>query len=122
MTEKINLIVESKEISNLEQTLIENLNVYRSLIRQIKSIQPKLGITNILKKNICSVIGDLEFFKQGGKLINYRIGWAKNALKIVCANLKKEIIIIIINLTRNRLFHEKFTNNIRISIIGVRNG
>ena len=110
------------KISELEQTLTENLNVYKALIKRMNTIQPKLCVTSILRKNICSVIGDLEGFKQDGRLIDYKIGWVKNALRIVCVNLKKDIIIIIISLIRNRLFHKDFINNMQIGIIGVRNG
>ena len=116
------LIIGDKEINKLEQTLIENLNVYEDLIKKINSIQPKLSLTFILKKNICWIIGYFENIKQEGRLIDYKIGWAKNTLKITSINPKKEIIIMIVNLIRNRLFHEDFTNNIKIHIIGVRNG
>ena len=116
------LIVGDKEISELEQTLIENLNVYKNLVKRINSIQPKLCLTSILKENICWIIRFFENIKQDGRLIYYKIGWAKNTLKIISINLKKEIIIIIVNLVRNKLFHEVFTNNIKIHLIGVRNG
>ena len=111
-----------KKISELERTLIENLNIYKSLIMRINTIQPELCLTSIFKGNICSVIGDLECFKQGGGLLDYKIGWVKNTLKIIIVNLRKEVIIIIINLIRKRLFHESFTNNIKICVVGVRNG
>lgn len=112
-------IIRDKEISELEMTLIENLNVYRGLIKRIKSIQPKLCLTAILKRDICWIIGLLEINKQDRNLIDYKIGWAKNTLRIVCVNSRKEIMIIIVNLIRKKLFHENFTNNIRMRVIGV---
>jgi len=115
-------IVGDKEISELEVTLIENLNVYRGLIDRMTSIQPELCLTSILKKNICWILGILEHVKKDGKLIDYRIGWAKNTLRIVCVNPRKEIMVITINLIRKKLFHEKFTNNIKICVVGIRNG
>lgn len=116
------LVIGDKKISELEQTLIENLNVYEDLINRINSIQPKLCLTAILKRNICWIIGKLENIKQDGKLIDYKIGWAKNNLRIICVNSRKGIMLIIVNLIRNRLFHEDFTNNIKIHLIGVING
>ena len=113
------LVIGDRRISELEQTLIENLNVYEDLINQINLIQPKLVLTSMLSRNICWIIGILEYVKKDGKLIDYKIGWAKNALRIVCVNPRKEIMIIVVNLTRNRLFHENLTNNIRICVIGV---
>jgi len=115
-----NLIIGNKRISELEQTLIENQNVYRDLINQINLIQPKLALTSILNENICRAIGLLEHVRKDGKLIDYRIDWVKNTLRIICVNSRKEIMLIIVNLIRNRLFHEAFTNNIKIHIIGVK--
>ncbi len=116
------LVIGNKRISELEQTLIKNLKVYRDIINRINSIQPKLCLTSVLKKNICWVLGLLEYAKQDGKLIDYKIGWVKNTLRIICVNSRKEIMLIIVNLIRNRLFHENFTNNIQVRVIGVRNG
>lgn len=115
-----NLVIGYKKISELERTLIENLTIYRNIIKQINSIQPNLSITSILKENICWIIGNLECIKQDDKLIDYRIGWGENTLKIICVNLKNKSIIIIIDLIRNKLFHENFTDNIHIYRIGVR--
>lgn len=120
MIENKSLFVGDKRITELEQTLIENMSVYKDLIDRINSIQPELCLTAILKENICSVIGDLECFKQGGGLIDYEIGWAKNTLRVIAINLRKEFIILNISLIRKRLFHESFTNNIKIRVIGVR--
>ena len=116
------LVRGDRRISELEQTLIKNLKVYKDLINRINLIQPKLVLTSILNKNICWIIGILEYVKKDGKLMDYKIVWAKNTLRIICVNSRKEIMLIIVNLIRNRLFHEDFMNNIRIGVIGVWNG
>ena len=112
-------IIGNKRISELEQTLIKNLKVYKDLINRINLIQPKLVLTSILNKNICWIIGILEYVKKDGKLMDYKIGWAKNTLRIVCVNPRKEIMVIIVSLTRNRLFHENSINNIQMCVIGI---
>ena len=122
MMENMNSIIKDKEVSELEQTLIQNLNVYKDLIERINLKQPKLSITSLLKKHICWTIGFLESAKQDGRLINYNIGWTKNALRIVCVKSKKEIMLMVVNLIRNKLFHENFINNIHVRGIGVING
>jgi len=112
-------IMGDKEISELEMTLIENLNVYIHLIKRMNLTQPKLCLTAILNRDICWIIGLLERIKQDGGLIDYRIGWAKNTLRIISVKPRREIMVIIVNLIRNRLFHGNSMNNIHIHIIGV---
>lgn len=119
MMENMNSIIKDKEVSELEQTLIQNLNVYKDLIDRITSIQPELCLTSILKREICWIIKELEINKQDRNLIDYKIGWAKNTLRIVCVNSRKEIMIMIVDLIRNKLFHEGFANNMRMRVIGV---
>ena len=122
MIENKKSAIGDKEITELEQTLVENLNIYRGLIKRINLTQPKLSLTAILKRDICWIIGILEHSKQDGRLINYKMSWAKNTLRIVCVKSRKEIVIIIINLIRKKLFHKNFTNNIHVRVIGVNNG
>lgn len=74
MIKNKDLFVGDKEISKLEQTLIENLNIYKDLTKHMNLIQPKLCMTSNLKENICWMIENLERIKQDGRLIDYGMG------------------------------------------------
>ena len=118
MMENMNLVIGDKEIVELEQTLTENLNEYKDLIDRMNSIQPKLCLTAILKRNICLILGILESMKQDDCLIDYKIGWAKNTLKIFCINHNKKVGIMTVKLVRHKLIHNN-NDNIQFYIIGV---
>ena len=107
-----------KEMNDLERTLIENLTVYRNLVKRMSLTQPELSLTYILKKDIIWMIVNLEQMKQDDDLIDYKIGWVKNILKVFCINQFKEIGVITLDLIRHRLLHDN-NNNIRFNIIGV---
>ncbi len=108
MSKTKNLLIGDRKISELERALIGNLTIYKNLVKRINDIQPNLCITSILKENICWIIGNLGRIKEDGKLIDYQISWVKNTLEITCTNLKKEPVIIIIDVIRNKLFQRKY--------------
>ena len=107
-----------EEMNELEQTLIENLTVYKNLVKRMSLIQPKLSLTYLLKKYIIWLIVNLEQMKQDDDLIDYRIGWAKNILKVFCINQFKEINVITFDLIRHELIRNN-NNNILFNVIGV---
>ncbi len=76
--------------------------------------------TNI-KENICWVIGNPEHSMHDGKIRFYDLEWYNNALRIRHIGFGKERVIVIINLMRNRLFHEDFFDNIQMYVSGVNN-
>ena len=110
MSIRRNPLIGDKKIDELEQTLIENLTVYKNLIKQINSIQPNLTLISILKENICWLIGNLERMIQANMITHYKMDWTKNILRVVCINSVKDISIMIIELIRNRLFHDNNKN------------
>jgi len=120
MSMQKNPFIEYNKISELEQTLIENLNVYRKLTKRMNLIQPKLSLTCTLRKEICWLIGNLEYLKQDDCLIDYKIGWVKDTLKIFCIK-NRSINRMTIKLVRHKLIHNN-NNNIQIHMVGVMHG
>ena len=107
-----------EEMNELEETLIENLTVYKNLVKQMSLIQPELSLTYILKKNIYWMIINLERMKRDESLIDYKMVWVKNTLKVFCINQEKKIGVITLDLIRHKLIHSNH-EYIRFNVIGV---
>ncbi len=93
-----------RDLEPLEQTLIENLEVYNNLITKIKKIQPELKITTKLKENICWIIANSERIKELGFMWGYMLDWRPNMLIITWLTYDNSACITKIKLVQNRLY------------------